>query len=51
MEIILFDFKMLFSGSNQVQLAVLHSKLVSVFTLLSKDGAVEHGLNNNTTSA
>lgn len=32
------------SGSNQVQLAVLHTKSVSVFALSKKDGAVEHGL-------
>lgn len=32
------------SGSNQVQLAVLHAKSVSVFALSKKDGAAEHGL-------
>lgn len=34
-----------YSGSNQVQLAVLFPKSVSVFALSRKDGAVEHGFN------
>lgn len=37
------NVKTLSRGSNQVQLAVLHPKIVSVFALSSKSGATEHG--------
>ncbi|XP_019878207.2 protein PTHB1 [Aethina tumida] len=36
----------LISGSVNVQVAVLHSRLLSIYTLSTKEGAVEHGTQN-----